>query len=132
MDRRGYETGRVMADAAFTSDFAIPDDIGMRHLVDMVEIERRSMDVRPGIRHKYAPLRFDPATGAPNGGEAHLCRPGPAAGDDPPGPGRGRGRPGSCEEAGQALHDQVDGPGHDAEHEEAANQDADESHRWSS
>jgi hypothetical protein len=64
MEIRGYRTGLIAADAAFTSDFAIPDGIPMQHLVDMVEIERRSMDIRPGMRQKYMPLRFDPASGA--------------------------------------------------------------------
>jgi hypothetical protein len=72
MDIRGYGTGPITADAAFTSDFAIPDDIPMQHLVDMVEIERRSMDVRPGMRHKYMPLRFDPASGARQVGGRYL------------------------------------------------------------
>jgi hypothetical protein len=72
MDIRGYETGPITAEAAFTSDFAIPDDIPMQHLVNMVEIERRSMDVRPGMRHKYTPLRFDPATGIRRVGGRYL------------------------------------------------------------
>jgi len=72
MDIRGYETGPIAADGAFTSDFAIPDDIAMQYLVDMVEIERRSMDVRPGMRHKYTPLRFDPASGARQVGGRYL------------------------------------------------------------
>jgi hypothetical protein len=72
MDVRGYGAGPITADAAFTSDFAIPDDIPMQSLVDMVEIERRSMDVRPGMRHKYTPLRFDPATGARQVGGRYL------------------------------------------------------------
>jgi hypothetical protein len=72
MDIRGYETGPIAADAAFTSDFTIPDDIPVQSLVDMVEIERRSMDVRAGMRHKYMPLRFDPATGARQVGGRYL------------------------------------------------------------
>jgi hypothetical protein len=72
MDIRGYATGPITADAAFTSDFAIPDDIPMQQLVNMVDIERRSMDVRPGMRHKYMPLRFDPATGARQVGGRYL------------------------------------------------------------
>lgn len=72
MHIRGYETGPIQADAAFTSDFAIPDDIPMQRLVNMLEIERRSMDVRPGMRHKYTPLRFDPATGAHQVGGRYL------------------------------------------------------------
>jgi hypothetical protein len=74
MDIRGYQTGPVTVDAAFTSDFAIPDDIPMQHLVNMLEIERRSMDVRPGMRHKYTPLRFDPATGTRQVGGRYLFR----------------------------------------------------------
>jgi hypothetical protein len=72
MDVRCYGTGPITADAAFTSDFAIPDDIPTQNLVNMVEIERRSMDVRPGMRHKYMPLRFDPATGARQVGGRYL------------------------------------------------------------
>jgi hypothetical protein len=72
MDIRGYATGPIAADAAFTADFAVPGDIPMQHLVDMVEDERRSMDVRPGMRHKYTPLRFDPATGARQVGGRYL------------------------------------------------------------
>jgi hypothetical protein len=72
MEIRGYGTGPITADAAFTSDFAIPDDIPMQNLVSMVEVERRSMDVRPGMRHKYMPLRFDPATGARQVGGRYL------------------------------------------------------------
>ena len=64
MEIRGYTTGDIPAEAAFTSDFALPGEIGVQRLVDMLEIERRSMDVRPGMRHKYTPLRFEPATGA--------------------------------------------------------------------
>jgi hypothetical protein len=72
MEIRGYGTGLIAADAAFTSDFAIPDGIPMQHLVDMVETERRSMDVRPGMRQKYMPLRFDPASGARQVGGRYL------------------------------------------------------------
>jgi hypothetical protein len=72
MDIRGHGTGPITADAAFTSDFAIPDDIPMQNLADMVEIERRSMDVRSGMRQKYTPLRFDPATGARQVGGRYL------------------------------------------------------------
>jgi hypothetical protein len=72
MDIRGYGPGPIAADAAFTADFAIPDDIPTQNLVNMVEFERRSMDVRPGMRHKYTPLRFDPATGARQVGGRYL------------------------------------------------------------
>jgi hypothetical protein len=72
MDIRGYGAGPIAVHAAFTSDFAIPDDIPVQSLVDMVEIERRSMDVRPGMRQKYMPLRFDPASGARQVGGRYL------------------------------------------------------------
>ncbi|MET0493315.1 MAG: hypothetical protein ABW000_09325 [Actinoplanes sp.] len=64
MEIRSYDTGAIRAEAAYTADFAIPREIEIQYLVDMLEIERRSMDVRPGMRHKYTPLRFEPATGA--------------------------------------------------------------------
>ena len=44
----------------------------MQQLVNMLEIERRSMDIRPGMRHKYTPLRFDPASGARQVGGRYL------------------------------------------------------------
>ena len=63
MSIRSYETGPINVKAAFTSDFRIPDNILLQKVVDMLEVERRSMDIRPGMRHKYTPLRFDSATG---------------------------------------------------------------------
>jgi NADPH:quinone reductase len=60
----GYGTGPIMCRAAFTSDFTVPADMPIQQLVNNVENERPNMDVRRGIRHKYVPLRFDPATGA--------------------------------------------------------------------
>ncbi|MER5769142.1 hypothetical protein [Streptomyces sp. NPDC001985] len=63
MDIRGYETGPIKAEAAFTSDFPLDDRYSIQDLVDMLERERPNMDIRPGMRHKYTPLRFDPATG---------------------------------------------------------------------
>ncbi|MGH8346978.1 MAG: hypothetical protein ACRES5_10490 [Pseudomonas sp.] len=59
----GYKIGPIQAEAAFTSDFALDDSISTQDLVDMLERERPNMDIRPGMRHKYTPLRFDPATG---------------------------------------------------------------------
>jgi NADPH:quinone reductase len=60
----GYDVGPIMCQAAFTSDFAVPTDMPIQQLVNNVENERPSMDIRRGMRHKYLPLRFDPATGA--------------------------------------------------------------------
>lgn len=63
MNVRGYRTGPIQAEAAFTSDFPLDDRYSMQDIVDMLERERPNMDTRPGMRHKYTPLRFDPATG---------------------------------------------------------------------
>jgi NADPH:quinone reductase-like Zn-dependent oxidoreductase len=60
----GYATGPIQCRAAFTSDFAVPADMSVQQLVTNVENERPSMDIRPGMRLKYLPLRFDPATDA--------------------------------------------------------------------
>jgi NADPH:quinone reductase len=64
MDILGYDAGPIACRAAFTSDFTVPADMPIQQLVNNVENERPSMDIRPGMRHKYMPLRFDPATGA--------------------------------------------------------------------
>jgi len=48
-----YETGPIQAEAAFTSDFPVANKINIHDLVNMQEIERRSMDVRPGMRQRY-------------------------------------------------------------------------------
>lgn len=60
---RGYDIGPINAKAGFTSDITLSADITPQNLIDMVERERPNMDIRPGMRHKYTPLRFDPATG---------------------------------------------------------------------
>jgi len=64
MDILGYDTGSIACHAAFTSDFSVPADMPIRQLVNNLENERPSMDIRPGMRHKYMSLRFDPATGS--------------------------------------------------------------------
>jgi len=72
MEILGYDTGPIACRAAFTSDFAVPADMPVQQLVNNVENERPSMDIRPGMRHKYMPLRFDPATGAHQVGGRYL------------------------------------------------------------
>jgi hypothetical protein len=59
-----YPVGPINAKAAFTSDFPVAAQVEIQTLVNMQEIERRSMDVRPGMRHKYMPLSYDRVTGA--------------------------------------------------------------------
>lgn len=68
----GYETGEILAKAAMTSDFELVGDIPNQVLVDQMEIERRSMDIRPGMNRKYSPLGFHAATGAQINGGRYL------------------------------------------------------------
>ncbi|WP_417528957.1 hypothetical protein [Marinomonas shanghaiensis] len=63
MTIRSYPIGPINAEAAFTSDFPVSEQVEMQTLINMQEIERRSMDVRPGMRHKYMPLSYDRVTG---------------------------------------------------------------------
>lgn len=64
MNILNYPVGPIKAEAAFTSDFPVAAQVEIQKLVDMQEIERRSMDVHPGMRHKYMPLGYDRVTGA--------------------------------------------------------------------
>ncbi|WIX75241.1 hypothetical protein QRX50_27300 [Amycolatopsis carbonis] len=72
MDICGYGPGPIAAEAAFTSDFALPGDLRVRQIADLVEADRPAMDARPGMRHKYLPWRFDPVAGAPQVGGRYL------------------------------------------------------------
>src|ERR1700760_4845084 len=60
----GYEIGPIECRGAFTADFVVPTTMPIQHLVTNMEIGRKKMDIRSGMRSKYMPLRFDPATGA--------------------------------------------------------------------
>lgn len=68
----GYETGEILAKAAMTSDFELVGDIPNQVLVDQMEIERRSMDIRPGMNRKYSPLGYQAATGMQSNGGRYL------------------------------------------------------------
>ncbi|MGJ4945579.1 hypothetical protein ACQR1W_33810 [Bradyrhizobium sp. HKCCYLS1011] len=59
----GYETGPIACRAAFTADFEMAAGLSLQQIITNLEVGRKIMDVRPGMRHKYTPLRFDPATG---------------------------------------------------------------------
>lgn len=59
----GYKTGPIACKAAFTADFDMAAALSLQQIVTNLEVGRKAMDVRPGMRHKYTPLRFDPATG---------------------------------------------------------------------
>ncbi|MEU2559396.1 hypothetical protein ABZ626_08690 [Streptomyces longispororuber] len=60
---KGYGVGPIPMEAAFTSDFALAAGVGVQDIVDKQEVERRVMDVRPGMYAKYMPSRIDAETG---------------------------------------------------------------------
>jgi hypothetical protein len=68
----GYETGLIACKAAFTADFDMAAALSLQQIVTNIEVGRKIMDVRQGMRHKYTPLRFDPATGAHQIGGRYL------------------------------------------------------------
>jgi len=72
MNVAGYETGPIACQAAFIADFDVAADIPLPSLVSKIDTDRRRMDVRRGMRSKYVPLRFDPATGAHQIGGRYL------------------------------------------------------------
>ncbi|MER7346434.1 hypothetical protein ABT390_13685 [Streptomyces aurantiacus] len=56
---KGYDIGPIAMEAAFTSDFPLAAGVGVQEIVDKQEVERRVMDVRPGMYAKYMPSRID-------------------------------------------------------------------------
>jgi hypothetical protein len=74
MDVRGYLTGSIDAKGAFTSEIDLPPIIKPGPLNTLAEADRPQMVDQPGMRHKYLPLRHDPATGAISTGGRYLFR----------------------------------------------------------
>jgi hypothetical protein len=72
MDVRGYPTGPIDAKGAFTSEIDLPPIIKPGPLNTLAEEDRPHLVDRPGMRHKYLPLRHDPATGAISTGGRYL------------------------------------------------------------
>lgn len=72
MNILGYEIGPIACQAAFIADFDVDREIPVSRLVSKIDIDRRTMATRPGMRSKYVPLRFDPATGAHQIGGRYL------------------------------------------------------------
>ena len=70
MDVRGYPTGPIDAKGAFTSEIDLPPIINNT----VAEADRPHLVDQPGMRHKYLPLRHDPATGAISSGGRYLFR----------------------------------------------------------
>lgn len=65
---KGYEVGPIPMEAAFTSDFPLAAGVGVQEIVDKQEVERRVMDVRPGMYAKYMPSRIDAGAAAGSAG----------------------------------------------------------------
>ncbi|QGH61594.1 hypothetical protein [Serratia proteamaculans] len=65
MSVRGYGIGEIKAEAAMTSDITLRKDISIEMLTDLMEAERRMMDVYTGMNRKYAPFGYSPVTGGP-------------------------------------------------------------------
>lgn len=68
----GYDTGPISCQAAFTADFEVARTISIQQVITKMDTDRLKMDVRPGMRSKHVPLRFDPATGAQQIGGRYL------------------------------------------------------------
>jgi len=73
-DVRGYPIGPIDAKGAFTAEIDLPLQIKPGELNTLVEAERPHFVDQPGMRHKYLPLRHDPATGALSSGGRYLFR----------------------------------------------------------
>ncbi|MFJ4848164.1 hypothetical protein [Streptomyces sp. NPDC088733] len=63
MDIRDHPTGPIAAEAAFTSDFDLPGHLSAQEIDGLAEGDRPAMDDRPGMHHKYVPLRRDEELG---------------------------------------------------------------------
>jgi len=74
MDVRGYPTGPIDAKGAFTSEIDLPPIVKAGALNTLVEEDRPYIVGLSGMRHKYVPLRHDPATGAISTGGRYLFR----------------------------------------------------------
>jgi hypothetical protein len=74
MDVRGYPTGPIDAKGAFTSEIDLLPTIKPGPLNTLAEVDRPHIVDQPGMRHKYLPLRHDPATGAISSGGRYLFR----------------------------------------------------------
>ena len=74
MDVHGYPTGPIDAKGAFTSEIDLPPMIKPGPLNTLAESDRPHLVDHPGMRHKYLPLRHDPATGAISSGGRYLFR----------------------------------------------------------
>jgi hypothetical protein len=74
MDVPGYPIGPIDAKGAFTSEIDLTPAIKPGPLNTLAETDRPHLVDQPGMRHKYLPLRYDPATGAITSGGRYLFR----------------------------------------------------------
>jgi hypothetical protein len=74
MDVQGYQTGPIDAKGAFTAEIDLPPGLKPGELNTRAEVDRPHLVDQPGMRHKYLPLRHDPATGALSSGGRYLFR----------------------------------------------------------
>src|SRR5215472_4350928 len=74
MDVLGYPIGPIDAKGAFTSEIDLPRIIKPGPLNTVAEEDRPHIVDQPGMRHKYLPLRHDPATGTISSGGHYLFR----------------------------------------------------------
>jgi len=68
----GYDTGPIACETALIIDFDVDASIPIEGVVSQMDSDRRTMAARAGMRMKYMPLRFDPATGAHQIGGRYL------------------------------------------------------------
>jgi len=68
----GYKVGKIEAEAAMTSDIVLHPDVDFESLNDVVEFERPSMDLFPGMNRKYTPFLYDAVTGGPLSGGRYV------------------------------------------------------------
>ncbi len=74
MDARGYSIGPIDVAGAFTSEIGLPPEVTPGLLSTVVEADRPSVVHMPGMRHKYLPMRHDPADGALAAGGRYLFK----------------------------------------------------------
>jgi hypothetical protein len=72
MSTHSYQIGPIEAKGAFTSDIDLSPTISAQHLATVIEQDRVPMASQPGMRHKYLPLRYNPATGSLQTGGRYL------------------------------------------------------------
>jgi hypothetical protein len=70
----GYDVGPIDAKGAYTSDIELRPGLTPGLLSTLVEADRPTVVKMPGMRHKYLPMLYDPATGCVAGGGRYLFR----------------------------------------------------------